>query len=109
LRRTASSGFTLKEAVTLSELENLSLTGRVTDQLISMANALPDMPEHFADKALTEKIKQGNTIIKNDIRSRQADNAEGYVKIVDKNRNLLAVIQPLKESHKCKYIVSLIE
>jgi len=109
LRRTASSGFTLKEAVTLSELEKLTLAGRGTDRLISMTNALPDMPQHLADKALTEKIKQGNTITKNDIRSCQTDNPEGYIKIVDKNRNLIAVIKSLKESHKYKYIVSFVE
>jgi tRNA pseudouridine55 synthase len=109
LRRTASSGFTLKEAVTLSELEKLSSTGSVTDRLISMTNALPEMPEYLADQALAEKIKKGNTIIKNDILSRQTASAERYVKIVDKNRNLLAVIQLLKESHKCKYIANFIE
>jgi tRNA pseudouridine55 synthase len=109
LRRTASSGFTLKEAVTLPELEKLSLAGRVTDRLISMTNALPDIPEHIADQVLTEKIKQGRSIIKNDIRSRQTDNTERYVKIVDKNRNLIAVVQPLKESPRYKYIVSFIE
>ncbi|MDL1969342.1 MAG: tRNA pseudouridine(55) synthase TruB, partial [Deltaproteobacteria bacterium] len=59
LRRIESSGFTINEAVNLSELEQLFLTGAINDRIISMSDALRNMPEYIADEFLTKKIKHG--------------------------------------------------
>ncbi|MBU2521116.1 MAG: tRNA pseudouridine(55) synthase TruB, partial [Proteobacteria bacterium] len=48
LRRIESSGFTINEAVSLSELEQLVLTGTINDRIISMSDALRNMPEYIA-------------------------------------------------------------
>lgn len=114
LRRTESSGFTIRESLTLAETESLILSGGISDRMISMAEALRGMPAHVADNVLTQKIKYGNLIIKKDIvpvrpdafsdrKSGTGEGKEGFVKIVDTNNNLLAVLSSSKESRKYKY------
>ncbi len=103
LRRIESSGFTIKEAVTLSELEELTLSGKLSQRMISMANTLRGMPEYIVNKALTEKIKHGIIITKDDVTLEQAGSPEGFIKIVDTNNNLLAVLNSKKESSKYDY------
>ena len=103
LRRIESSGFTIAEAVTLSELEELALSEKLFDQMISMSNALKDLPEHIADKVLVEKIMRGNIITKKEFKPAQTDIPEGFIKIVDKNNNLIAVLRHTKDSNKYGY------
>jgi len=71
LRRIESSGFTISDAVTLEELEGLALSKKLSDRIISMSNALKDMPEHIAGPALVNKINHGHIITKNDFTPEQ--------------------------------------
>ncbi|MDM8523132.1 tRNA pseudouridine(55) synthase TruB [Desulfococcaceae bacterium HSG8] len=103
LKRIESSGFIIKEAVSLPEAEELVLSGRIADRMIPMADALQGMPVHVADKALAKKIMYGNMITAKEIPLARADNAEGFIRIVDKDNNLLAVITHKKESHRYHY------
>lgn len=103
LRRIESSGFTLKKAVTLSELKELALSKNLSKCMISMTNALSGMPEYIINKALTKKIKHGIMMTKHDIMPEQAESMEGFIKIVDINNNLLAILNTKKESNKCDY------
>ena len=103
LRRIESSGFTIAEALTLSELKELALSEILSDRMISMSNALKDMPEHVADKVLAAKIMHGNVITKKDFEPGQTDMPKGFIKIVDVNSDLVAVLEYTKESNKYKY------
>ncbi len=103
LRRIESSGFTIMDAVTLPELEQLALSGKLSARLISMANALEGMPEHIADKALAEKIMMGKIITEKDVIRKKTCSPEGFVKIVDTDNNLIAVLSHGKKNHKYDY------
>jgi len=103
LRRTESSGFTIQEATALSELEECALSGTLPDRIINMANALRDMPEHIADKALTGKIMKGTILTENNFTSGQSVKPGGFIKITDVNRELIAVLNRRKESGRFGY------
>ena len=103
LRRIESSGFTIAEALTLSELKELALCEKLSDRMISMSNALKDMPEHVADKVLAAKIMHGNVITKKDFEPGQTDIPKGFIKIVDVNSDLVAVLEYTKDSNKYNY------
>jgi tRNA pseudouridine55 synthase len=103
LRRIQSGGFSITEAVKLSEIENFALSEKISDRITSMSNALQDMPEHIADKGLAEKIMHGNIITKKDLRPVHTDTSENFIKIVDINNDLIAVLKHTKESDRYGY------
>ncbi len=103
LRRLASSGFTIAQAVPFSELENLALSGELPQRIISMSNALEGMCEHVADKDLSAKIKHGNILTKSDIAPAKTDASEGYIKILDTDKDLIAVLKHTNASNRYNY------
>lgn len=103
LRRIESCGFTIADAVTLEELENLTLSKKSSDRIISMSNALKDMPEQIADKVLVNKINHGHIITKNDIIPEQINAFEDFIKIVDTDKTLVAVLKHVKNKNRYDY------
>ncbi|MBL7179605.1 MAG: tRNA pseudouridine(55) synthase TruB [Pseudomonadota bacterium] len=103
LRRIKSAGFTIAEAVTLQQIEELALSARLFERMISMSNALPQMPEHVADKALNAKIMHGRILTKKDFIPGQMDALKGFIKIVDIDKNLIAVLQWTPETNRYRY------
>ncbi len=103
LRRVKSSGFTIADAVTLEELEDLALSNKSSDRIISMSNALKDMPEHIADNVLVNKINHGHIITKNDVMSGQINAFEGFIKIVDTDKKLVAILKQTKDKNRFDY------
>ncbi|UCD90988.1 MAG: tRNA pseudouridine(55) synthase TruB [Desulfobacterales bacterium] len=103
LRRIESSGFTIAEAITLSKLENLVSSGQLSNQMISMSDALRDMPHYVADDKLFEKIMYGSMIAKQDFTLNGVDSTNGFIKIVDANNDLVAVLESVKDSSHYKY------
>ncbi len=107
LKRTRSSGFTIQQALSLSQLEEQSLDGEVNGSLISMAEALADMPQCRADQNLIKKIRYGQPICKTDIdfggSSKNLMKQDSHLKIVDDDNALLAVIRYNKNQNKFSY------
>lgn len=103
LRRIESNEFTIADAVALSELETLMQSKKLSDQVISMTDALQSMPEHIADKVLIEKIMHGNIITKKDFLLRRVDSQGGFIKIVDPNNALIAVLESKKDRNRYEY------
>ena len=103
LRRTESNGFAIEEAITLPEMESLALSGKISDRMTGMADALREMPNHVADDMLMEKIKYGRPVTKKDIISPEPVGPEGFFKVVDANNNLLAVLGDKKRSDMYNY------
>ena len=97
LRRVQSSGFTLAEAVTLSEIEAMARTGRIAERIIGMAEALKDMPGCTADTALVEKITRGQILTAGDLAMLPTDMPAGFFKIVDGSNRLVAVVDRKKD------------
>lgn len=103
LRRIESSGFTMADAITLEELEDLTFSKKSSDRIISMSNALKDIPEHIADKVLVKKIMNGHIITKNDFMFETINAFEGFIKIVDTDKDLVAVLKHTKDKNRYDY------
>ena len=103
LRRIESSGFTITDAVTLEELEDLTLSEKSFDRIISMSNALKDMPEYIADNVLVNKINHGHIITKKDCMPEKINAFEGFIKIVDTDKTLVAVLKHTREKNRYDY------
>lgn len=104
LTRLESSGFTLAEAISLSELEQMAGAGKISDGIIPMAQALRGIPAMVADRALTENIKHGKVIDAKRISPSSNDNSKGLIKILDTHQNLIAVLGHHRESDQMKYL-----
>ncbi len=96
LRRIETCGFTIDEASTLPDLEKYAFSGELSNTLIGMSKALRGMPEYIAEDTLVEKVKNGKPISLNDNLSVPVAKMDGslhrYLKIVDKNKDLCAVL-----------------
>jgi len=103
LRRTESSGFTIKDAATLEALEKSALSEDLSDRIISMSNVLKDMPEHVADKTLAQKIMHGNIMTKNDFLPEKGNLEEGFIKIVDADNSLIAILKYNNDNNTYEY------
>ena len=103
LRRIESSGFTIADSVTLEKLEDLTFSKNSSDRIISMSNALKGIPEHIADKVLVNKINHGHIITKNDFMLETINAFEGFIKIVDTDKDLVAVLKYTKDKNRYDY------
>ncbi len=107
LRRTASSGFTLDQAVSLPALKKLTPGARQPEKFISMADALPEMPAYRADKHLVKKIRHGQMITARDLTG-----AGGFdtgrirgpnIKVVDQTGELVAILNYQEHDQRLNY------
>ncbi|MBI9075160.1 MAG: tRNA pseudouridine(55) synthase TruB [Desulfatibacillum sp.] len=97
LRRTQNSGFSIAEAVTLDQLEDLVLSGRINEHVIPMAHALRQMPEYKVSSHTAKKIIHGAALTRLDFgeqqsRSQDLQDNTGHVKVVTEEGDLLAVL-----------------
>ena len=107
LKRIASSGFTLDQATPLSALEGLAQSRRLSKKMISMRDALPDMPEFSAEAHIVEKIRHGQKLTANDLMGsngiQRTCKAGGYLKIVDREEDLFAIVEQNKTGDRLNY------
>ena len=110
LRRNGSGQFTTDDALTMPELAALAAQDRVPERMVSMADALADIPEATANKALTLQIKHGRVIRVHDINGLPLNGSTGsqgsqtYLKLLDAERKLLAVLRRHHGSDKLSYV-----
>jgi tRNA pseudouridine55 synthase len=107
LKRTASSGFTLDQAVTLSAFKNLAPGARLPEKFISMADALPEMPACRADTHLVKKIRHGQTITARDLFGAGGLDtgriAGSKIKVVDQTGELVAILNYQEHDQRLNY------
>jgi len=101
LRRIESCGFGIREASTIEDIEKLISDGTLSNRMISMSDALPDMPSRTADDILIEKISRGKTITERDIYPEKLNGPDNFIKVVNKDNELLAVLN--KDGNKYGY------
>lgn len=109
LRRTASSGFGLADAISLTALETQVRKNLAAVPLVSPTAALASMATCIADDMITDKLNRGMRLTTDDLPppesqtmvSKHDDDAPPYCKIVDRHGNLLAVVQ--FQAHKKQY------
>lgn len=100
LRRTESCGFGIAEALDIASLEDIALSGALHERIIKPAAALRNLPEYMADEELARKIGFGQPLTASDFPWRSSAT---HMKIVDRNRSLLAVIHPGEDRQKYSY------
>jgi tRNA pseudouridine55 synthase len=107
LKRVASSGFTLDQAIPLSALEKSADSGHVSSKMISMKDALPGMSEFCADAHLAEKIRHGQKLTVKDLTGSNGTaefrQAGGYLKIVDREQDLIAIVEQNTTGERLTY------
>ena len=107
LTRTESSGFKIQQAIPLKRLEKRVLADDSKRYLISMTDALGDMPTCIADQKLIEKIRHGKHLKKSDIEIVQSSakfkRQDANIKIVDDENILQAVLNYEKNRDKLSY------
>jgi len=107
LKRLESSGFTLNQAVSLSELEKLRNSTELSNRIIRMADALPDMPKFCANTQLAEKIRHGKLISTRELTGPKGAggtyNAGSEIKIVDWDGDLIAILKYCEPGNRLEY------
>jgi len=89
LSRTESCGFLLNQAVSLDDLSSVEA---VTDAMISLNDALHDMPVYQADESLKARIQNGISL-SNDNDFLSAAGALPFIKIIDEDKNVIAILE----------------
>ena len=84
LRRVSSGPFSLREAVTLEELDTLIDSGDVEKRIITLREALGNLPEIEVDGELESRIKDGRQVFPRDLEGLQVPCLENnqWVKII---------------------------
>lgn len=108
LRRTASSGFTIDQAVTLTALKEMDSGSRLKDVLIPMHLALRHMPTFLAGPDTLQRVANGQYLTAEQIPREliQKPAAQGladHVKVVDAHQNLKAVLKGRPDSPAYDY------
>jgi len=107
LKRTESSGFKIQEAISPEQLEKRVLAGDNKGHLISMTDALGEMPTCIADQKLIEKVRHGKHLKMSDIRivgpSENLKKQDTNIKIVDGDNILHAVLNYEKNRGRLSY------
>jgi tRNA pseudouridine55 synthase len=108
LRRTESCGFSIRQALSLKEIETLSMSGNISERLISMADALAGMSEYISDTVLLKKLMFGKKISAKDVENlpfieKKNSSFDGFIKIIDRKNNLLAVLRKKEDNDQFDY------
>lgn len=103
LRRTRNGGFSLQEAVTLPALKALAEEGEVAKCLVSMEDALAEVPEVQVGGRIAGKIRHGTPLTESDVGYVNREDAP-WVKVTDANRNLVAVLDSRKREEVLPYM-----
>jgi len=88
LRRLASGEFTLEQARTIPQLQEIAAEGRLAEALIPAAQMLPDFPTVYVEPLTAGQIRQGRNFPVSPFRLRQGSR---YVKAVSGDGDLIAV------------------
>ena len=107
LKRTESSGFKLDQAIAVSELNDPHRKRQVLRKMIRMKDALPEIPNYYADDGLARKIRHGRQLALMDLNGLNiAENTfekAQYLKIVDRDDDLVAIMHYTASNAQLKY------
>ena len=107
LKRIGSSGFTIEQAIALADLQAAAQSRKLPERIISMADALPDMPAVTAGGALVTKIRHGRPVFLNDLAdARDAGDSPltgEKIKVVDHRGQLVAILSRSPDNDRLYY------
>jgi len=88
LRRTEAGDFSLAQAHTLEQLQELSAAGRLNEALIPAAQLLPEFPSEYVDDITEGQIRQGRDFPVSPFRVQKGSH---YVKAISHAGDLVAI------------------
>jgi len=88
LRRTEAGDFSLRQAHTLEQLQELSAAGRLSEALIPAAQLLPEFPSEYVDAITEGHIRQGRDFQVSPFRVQKGTR---YVKALSHSGELVAI------------------
>ncbi len=88
LRRMASAEFTLEQARTIPQLQQLAAEDRLSEALIAAADLLPGFPSVYVEPLTAGQIRQGRNFQVSPFRVRQGSQ---FVKAISSERELIAI------------------
>jgi len=88
LRRTESGDFSLDQAHTLDQLQELGEAGRLNEALIPAAQLLPEFPSEYVDDVTEGFIRQGRDFQVSPFRVQKGSQ---YVRAISKAGDLVAI------------------
>ncbi len=95
LRRTESCGFSISEASSIASVQLAADRETLAELLIPMVDALRGMPEIIVDEDLARRVDDGIVLSVDELSVLPETLATGSLtKVVDKDRRLLAVVEP---------------
>ena len=103
LRRLESSGFSVTDAMSLEQFKRRVTTETFSRYAVGMTQALKDMTEGRADSRLKEKIINGVPLTRRDVASTGAAGTSEFIKIIESNNELLAVIEQNQTGEAYQY------
>ncbi|MBU1052944.1 MAG: tRNA pseudouridine(55) synthase TruB [Proteobacteria bacterium] len=96
LRRIESCGLNINQALSIDILEEIiSKEGNISKHLLNMSDALKHIPGYIADDILIEKLSHGKLITERDINLVQTNKTDSFIKIVNNNNDLLAILNKI--------------
>jgi tRNA pseudouridine55 synthase len=88
LRRMASAEFTLQQALSIPQLQQLGAENRLEEALITASRMLPDFPSVYVDPVTAGQIRQGRNFPVSPFRVQQGSR---YVKAISGDGELIAI------------------
>ena len=108
LRRIESCGFSISQALKLEEVESLATSGRLSEKIIGMADAINGMNGYVSDATLSKKILSGQKITGRNLEHKPFSEGKheafkNFIKITDKENRLLAILEKKDETGQYEY------
>lgn len=104
LDRMASSCFSRDDAVPLSELEKAESADQIERYVLSMADALKEIPSYEADEGLGKKVAHGRPLTADDFPGfDNRQEKQPYIKITTTGGRLIAVLMATENKMDYKY------
>ncbi len=106
LRRTEACGFRIEDALDVSTFEKRAGSGKGFDGMISMSEALKGFPEVVAEENVVRKIRHGQPLPRTAFKFDYGGQNK-FIKVVDRDHHLLAILTLCDEKSAYKYEVVL--
>jgi tRNA pseudouridine55 synthase len=103
LRRLESSGFSLEDALGLEDFKKRAALYAFNEYSVSLTDSLKGMPTWIAKGDLRNKVINGIPLTTVDVAWERPIAAGNFIKIIDTNNRLLAVIEKQKNTGQFKY------
>ncbi len=97
LRRIETSGFMVKNAIQLEDLETASKQGCLSDHLLTLADALPSLPKLCLTKDKETRIRQGQSLLLTEIPGVDDLPQDSRVSLLGSDRRLTAIAKVVSD------------